>query len=126
MNPQIFKIDLLPMSRNERDRAHWAKRRKELEDWCYLIPMAHAPNKHMKGEPKRMVEILFCKKRGPMSDPDNLVGRVKVILDALQRRGWLYDDNPTYCQLEVREDNRADNTQTVIAVSEIQSEAAAA
>lgn len=122
MSLLLKTIPVVPMTRNQRDRAHWAKRRKELEDWTYMIPIAAPDNMQRKEDGPRLVEIVFCKTRGPLSDTDNLYARCKVILDAMQRRGWLYDDSPRYCTLEVREDNRHTEAQTIIAVSESQSQ----
>lgn len=117
--PQIFTVPLVPMTRNQRDRAHWARRSKELGDWTLMLPMATFENHQGEDDPQRLIEIVFSKTRGPESDIDNLYGRCKVILDALQRRGWLYDDAPRYCALKPREETRAPQTQTTIAISEV-------
>lgn len=100
------------MSRNTRDRTHWAKRAKELNDWTLLIPECHDPQQ--SGE-RRRVEVIFRKNAGPKSDVDNMYGRCKVICDALTRRGWIRDDSPTWIDLQVREERG--ETATIIAVS---------
>lgn len=115
--PQIFTIPLLPLTANQRERAHWRTLAKEKDDWTLMIPMCADLNRQHLGEAPRMVEVVFSKTRGPESDPDGLPYRCKSIMDALVRRGWLYDDSPTYCQLEVREETRAPQKQTTIAIS---------
>lgn len=116
--PKIIRIPFVPMSRNARDRAHWSARKKELDDWTLLIPQASKANKHTEDDKRRLVEIVFCKMRGPMSDPDNLYARAKVPLDALTRRGWIRDDGPQHIELRVREEVTGKKGQTIIAVSE--------
>jgi predicted nucleic acid-binding Zn ribbon protein len=101
------------MSRNQRDRAHWAKRKKEIDQWALMIPQCHDPQQ--EGE-RRLVEVIFRKNSGPASDEDNMVARCKVILDALTRRGWIADDSPKWISLEVREERGP--TTTIIGVSE--------
>lgn len=117
--PQIFTIPLVPMSRNARDRAHWAERSRELADWTLLIPMC--AEEFRQTNTRRRVEIVFRKARGPLSDPDNLTARAKVPLDALVRRKWLTDDSPKYLKLIVREEVTGKRGQTIIAVSEMKS-----
>lgn len=117
MIPLIKTIPLVPATRNQRDRMHWAARKRELDDWTLMIPMCVESNRQRNGE-RRLVEVVFSKMRGPESDPDNLTARCKVPLDALTRRGWIRDDSPKWIDLSVREEVRADSRQTLIAVSE--------
>lgn len=114
----IQTIPMLPMTRNERDRAHWGSRRRELNDWVLLVSTCPEATRQKPGDPKRLVEIVFHKKRPPLSDDDNRVSRCKVPLDAIVRRGWLVDDSPEFCKLEAREEI-GQHTQTVIAISEM-------
>lgn len=124
MSILIKTIPLLPASRNRRDRMHWAQRKRELDDWQMMIPNCPEAQRQKLGGPPRNVEIVFRKSRGVRSDSDNLYGRCKVPLDALVRRGWLYDDAPAYCQLSVREEIGDGSAATHIAVSETEAEAA--
>lgn len=121
--PQIFTIPLMPMSRNARDRAHWSDRAQELNDWTLMIPMCAEKFRQGKTDPKRRVEIVFRKSRGPLQDRDNLYARVKTPLDAVVKRGWLYDDSPQYVDLIVREEISGKRGQTIIAVSEVKPKA---
>lgn len=119
MIPLIKTIPLVPMTANERERAHWRKLKREKDEWTLLIPLASVKNKQTRNDPQRLVEVVFCKTRGPESDPDGLPYRCKSIMDALVRRGWLFDDSPRYARLIVREETRAPQKQTTIAVTEI-------
>ncbi|MGB1582913.1 MAG: hypothetical protein ACPHCI_03910 [Solirubrobacterales bacterium] len=116
--PLIKTIDLLPASRNRRDRMHWAERRRELEDWKLMIPNCPAAVRQKKGDPTRTVEIVFRKSRGPLSDADNRYARCKVPLDALVARGWICDDSPKHIDLLVREEVTGERAATLIAVSQ--------
>ena len=117
MIPLVKTIPMLPMSNNQRERAHWGALKREKDDWTLMIPMCVEANRQRPTE-RRMVEVVFCKRRGPESDPDNLAARCKTILDALTRRHWIADDSPAHIDLVVREDTRAKRSQTVIAVTE--------
>lgn len=125
MIPLIRTVPILPMTANERERSNRWALAKEKNDWTLLIPLCAEANRQQEGE-RRMVEIVFCKRKGPESDPDNLHFRCKSILDALTRRMWITDDSPLYIDLRVSETTRAASTQTVIAVSEARQEAKAA
>lgn len=118
MTPQIWTFPILPFTANERERKHWRALAREKDEWTLLIPLAAEVNKQQEGDPPRLVEVVFSKTRGPESDPDGLPFRAKSILDALVRRGWLRDDSPKWCKLEVREETRAPARQTTIAISE--------
>lgn len=121
MIPLIRTVPIVPMTNNQRERAHWSTLKKEKDDWTLLIPLCAEANRQQEGE-RRMVEIVFCKTKGPESDPDNLHARCKSILDALVRRGWMIDDSPKYIDLRVSETTRARRTATVIAVSDTSEE----
>lgn len=121
MSVLVKTIPFVPMSRNARDRAHWAERKRELDDWTLLIPNCQKDHRQRKGDKRRLVEIVFRKSRGPLSDPDNLVARAKVPLDALVKRGWILDDSPEHIELRVREEVTGKKGQTVIAVSQVKS-----
>lgn len=119
MTPQIWTFPILPFTANERERKHWRALAREKDEWTLLIPMASEVNQQQETGPQRLVEVVFSKTRGPESDPDGRPYRCKSILDALVRRGWLWDDAPAFCKLEVREETRAPQRQTTIAISEV-------
>lgn len=120
----IKTIPLLPLSNNERERSHYMKLDREKNDWTLMIPMCPVEYEQGPYGKQRLVEIVFRKAKGPMSDDDNCAARCKVILDALRRRQWLHDDSPTYCKLIARDERG--KTATIIAVSEVPAEQVAA
>lgn len=101
---QVLALDVpvLPATRNQRDRMNRWARSSERDDWRLLIPQCPL-HERQAADPRRHVTITFTKTRGPLSDPDNLVARGKVVLDALVFRHWLIDDSPRYITLEVVE-----------------------
>jgi hypothetical protein len=123
--PLIRTVPILPMTANERERSNRWDLAKEKNDWTLLIPLCAEKNQQKEGE-MRVVQIMFCKKRGPRSDDDNLHFRCKSILDALVRRRWMIDDSPKYIILKVAETTNARATQTIIAVTDPQALEAAA
>lgn len=113
---------LLPMTPNQRERAHWAKLKREKDDFTLMTPMCPIEGQQEKGGPRRLVEVVFRKPRSKRSvDPDALAFRCKSICDALQRRGWIADDDDLHIELVVREepfDGHA-KSHTIVAVSEM-------
>lgn len=117
-SPLIRTVPILPPSQNQLLRMHWAQRSRISGEWFLLIPNNPEANRSTQ---KMRVEFVFQKTRGPKSDPDNLVARVKIPLDALVRRGWITDDDPTHLDLHVSEVITGGKTPyTVIAVSEFE------
>lgn len=71
-------------------------------DWLKEFPPAAVH----RARGQRLVSIvrLYPKKRGQRRyDDDNLRGGAKPILDALRAHGWLVNDSPQWCTLEVRQ-----------------------
>jgi len=100
---KVWQLDgFLPLSRNARDRAHWAKRKKEKQVILDMIGTAPAAARQVEG--RRQVTIVFAKNAGPLSDSDNCTARLKDILDALVLAGWLADDAPRWCAVEASEE----------------------
>lgn len=126
MSLLIKSLPIVPMTANQRERSHWRALAREKDDFTSLIPMCPVADRQAQDGPKRRVEIVIRKTRGPIGDSDGRNYRAKSINDALQRRGWIYDDSDDYIVLEVREENRAETAGTYIAVSEISEEAEAA
>lgn len=123
MKPLICKLPMLPMTANERERAHWRKLAREKDDFTKIIPLCPMDNQQPKDGPRRIVEVIFRKPRGKRAvDPDGLKYRCKSINDALQRTGWIADDDDRHIDLIVREKpietgKRDQRSYTVIAVS---------
>lgn len=125
--PLIQTLPVLPMTANERERSHWGALKREKDDWTLMIRNCPQATRQLPGGDMRLVEVVFQKTRGPLSDKDNLHFRCKSILDALTRRGWILDDSPLHIELKVSEIIVGGKVgKTVIAVSEIAEEQEAA
>lgn len=98
-----FSAPVLPMPVNARRGKHWSALSREADDWKLLVPACPLHQRQAVDRP-RIVTITFVKTRGPLSDPDNLVGRSKPVLDALVFRKWMIDDAPRYVELDVCEE----------------------
>ena len=88
----------IPKSPNEVLGGHWRKLQGERGGWRTLVAA-------ICGKPEEPVTFrvrlrLDCV-RQRLLDPDNLVGSVKPVIDALKRQGWLQDDTPALLKLEV-------------------------
>ena len=83
----------IPVSQNQRDKWHWAKRHKESKSWKKQIALAKLVA-GCRGEPKySQVDIKIqrhCVRS--IKDQDNLWGGCKPILDALVSEGIISDD----------------------------------
>ena len=96
-----WTFDRVPLTLNQLLRTHWAARGRDLESWKYHI-LAVAGNRHKLAKRGR-VRLKIVVYRGKLQDPDNAVGSVKPLVDALKRLGWLVDDTLEYLDLEVVE-----------------------
>ena len=90
----VLDLPMLPMSMNERERAHWRVRLKEKNlierDLAWLVQSQKVP----KAKKIRSVGILLFKgARGKLDDPANRDSRSKSILDGLVHLGILIDDS---------------------------------
>jgi hypothetical protein len=78
------------------------KYRRVKADWLREFPPAAL---HRARGPRCVTIVrLYAKKRGQRRyDDDNLRGGAKPILDALRAHGWLVNDSPQWCTLEVHQ-----------------------
>lgn len=98
----IIELPLKVESRNVLDRQHWAVKRKSKGIWGLFI------RNQMK---LRGIEKAKCKKykicilsyRKKKLDPDNLVGGVKSLLDAMIEEEFIFDDSSEYIDLHVEQ-----------------------
>lgn len=95
-----FSLPTLPITRNERDRLHWAARRKERARWKSLIASVagRAPRRKEK-----MVLCIYFSRPGRLQDPDNAQASAKDVIDALRSLGWIWDDSEKWLALTVIE-----------------------
>lgn len=92
-------------SLNQLLRLHWAARAK-LKKQCALMWQIHAgalPKPYTTGPWPRKQTLTIIRVGGKAMDVDNLHGAVKPLVDAIKDRGWLVDDSPTWCELDVRQ-----------------------
>lgn len=100
MAKKIFPLTvILPIvtpSPNVLLRMHWTERRKIKNDYMTWLAMANANDDKYKAKwkEKRKIQIISYRKR--LLDPDNLVGSFKLLIDAVQETGLIFDDSPEY------------------------------
>ena len=96
----ILEIPRAPVSPNDLLGYHWRYRMKNTALWRQEIHYAlHAQRYNGLPLPKAKISI---ERRGKGTlDPDNLVGSVKPILDALRYAQVIEDDTPAHIQLTV-------------------------
>ena len=97
-----FKIELdrIPVTLNRFLRLHWATRIQDKSEWKqYLLPYYKIRNA-VSG---KKIELTITVYRSRLQDPDNKVGSVKNLVDALKEMGFLVDDNNEYLILKVEE-----------------------
>jgi hypothetical protein len=108
---------VLPMSMNERERCHYWKRKKELDEITRLVGLAAVFQNVPTAEGRRGVRVTIHKsKRSRVTDdPANRDSRAKSVLDALVANGLLVDDNDAGLDWHhVDEGERSSNKATVI------------
>ncbi len=98
---KIWVFDRVPVTLNQLLRDHWAKRGRDLESWKYHV-LSVAGKRHKLSKRSR-VQLKITIYRARLQDPDNAVGSVKPLVDALSRIGWLVDDTLEWLALDVEE-----------------------
>ncbi len=99
-------------SRNKLDSKHWTYRRKQTQEWEFIIRRALAGN-FEKATTKMRVIITSLRQR--LLDYDNLVGGCKGLLDAMKRIGILVDDGPKWIDTTyIQETRKKPERKTVI------------
>lgn len=88
----------LPMSMNERERAHYWRRHQELEQITTDLMWLAREQKIPPATTRRGVQVTIHKstRSRVRDDPANRDSRAKSILDALTRLHLLKDDNDTW------------------------------
>lgn len=96
---KIWIFDRVPLTLNKLLRAHWAEKKRDLESWKGWV-LGVAGNRRGFDQRARVKVTVY---RARQQDPDNAVGSVKPLIDALNRLGWLVDDTTRWLDLEVEE-----------------------
>jgi Holliday junction resolvase RusA-like endonuclease len=101
---QIDLYDTDTVSPNVMLRAHWAVRKKWKQKYQRLFSDWLQQNGDFTCPKPVHIDITRCVAgRGKMMDPDNLVGSVKLLIDALRECGILYDDTPECVSIQVNQ-----------------------
>jgi Holliday junction resolvase RusA-like endonuclease len=124
-NPFPVKI-ILPFvtpSVNKLLRMHYFARKREQDKYKKWLAAAFgeytlgAVDRRFNAEKeKRHLEIRSFRKR--RIDPDNLIGGMKLLIDALCDVGLLWDDSPRYLDLTVIQETDGKNPRTEVSIFE--------
>lgn len=99
--PRVWCLPYAPVTANRYLRMHWTRRRLEGHAWhSYIVGYAGRP----PDSPPRKARVSIVVRRKRLQDPDNAYASCKPVLDALVRRGWLWDDSGRHLELDVREE----------------------
>lgn len=111
MNAVTITVPQLPPRANQLLRMHWAKRKREQQNWREWLHAeangcagARQIRKAVLEGRKMAVEVVLYHSR--QDDPDNLHARCKLLLDALSYKrgiGLILDDSPSHIELAVRQ-----------------------
>jgi len=90
----------MPATLNQTLRWHFMKRHKYNDGWYMeFMGAAGRPSRPVTGQARLRITVY----RSRFQDKDNMYGSVKPIVDAINKLGWLVDDNPEYLDLKVQE-----------------------
>ena len=100
-----FRVPAATPSLNIWQRMHWAKRRKAIADWTYMVAGATPKGQAWNPIGRLRVELTRVSPgnvaTGALLDRDNLWGGAKVLVDALRYRGLIPDDDESSIELVV-------------------------
>jgi len=108
----VFDQPTNPLSLNQSNSWHWAKRKKHLDPWKLAIRIAY--NKYMAREEFPVgpitVKFTFTFAKNARRDPHNYIATVKPCLDALVQEGLIPDDTAEWVsvaepELRIANDN---------------------
>ena len=93
-------FDVMPATLNQALRWHWMKRHRYNEGWYVrMIGEAGRPT----GDPVGKARLTINVYRSRFQDKDNMYGSVKPIVDAINKLGWIIDDDRKNLDLKVDE-----------------------
>lgn len=95
---QTIEIDHRVYSRNTIDRKHWAAKSRLKGQYQILIRNQMRLNKIKRTEGKCKLAISCYVTR--MMDMDNVWGGLKQFIDALCSENFIWDDSPTWLQID--------------------------
>ena len=93
-------FDKVPVNANRLARRNgWKVRMWEKAAWVKLINEIAGPGPFHRDR----VRLAITMHRSRLQDPDNRVGCLKPLVDALRHTNWLFDDSEAWCELHVFE-----------------------
>lgn len=96
-----LEIPRIPPSPNNLLGAHWRHRAKNSELWRQEVWLALYQSKAVPPAPYPRAQVSIDRRSRGQLDPDNLVGSVKPVIDALRYAKVLLDDSPAHLELKV-------------------------
>jgi hypothetical protein len=100
-NPIRIVLPMVTPSLNETQRMHWAKRRKLARAWAWDFTVWMRVLDHATWIAAGRRRVAIERVGAKLLDKDNLVGGVKIPVDAMNRLGIIRDDSPEWLELEV-------------------------
>lgn len=95
-------IPRIPASPNQLLGAHWRHRHRNSQTWQDEIWFAlHQAGYSTQRTPYARARVTIDRRSRGELDPDNLVGSVKPVIDALRYAHVLVDDSPKHLELVV-------------------------
>tara|TARA_Y100000310_G_scaffold325015_1_gene387810 strand:+ start:884 stop:1342 length:459 start_codon:yes stop_codon:yes gene_type:complete len=89
----VIRIPFAIPSRNTLDKMHWAKKRRLQNEYRLFVRQQMTKYKISKWIiPKKGEIYLQSVKRYEIRDYDNLMGGAKLMIDALVKEGFIFDD----------------------------------
>lgn len=92
-----FKAPNRPMSINEANKLHWAKKRMRMSPWKETFRAAYRQQELSPADQPVIVFVSLPFERKARRDPHNYIGTVvKGLVDVLVNEGYLKDDTQEY------------------------------
>jgi len=112
----ILEIPRVPSSPNYLRGKHWRVRWRESKLWNeeVFIAILQTKPRRLPLEPIERAKVIINRQSRGELDPDNLVGCVKPVIDALRYSNVLLDDSPDHIQLTVTQSRGAPLTRIEI------------
>ena len=96
-----WSLPITPLTLNAMlNASHWGPKQQNKKRWQEYVNLLIGKRKRRI---RRRVLLKIKVYRFSLQDPDNKVGSVKYLVDALKLAGWLCDDTPEFLELEVEE-----------------------
>lgn len=103
--PIRIEVPIIAPSLNTWERMHWGKKRPIKEMWCTRVFVALPSQQRNEliafvAQNRPKMRLWFHQRRHGELDEDNLIGGLKVAIDALKVNRFLVDDSPKFMTLD--------------------------